>query len=74
MLFYALRIVCQNCGAASLLGGSAQNDLTPWRDSMIECRCCGAEVSTADAPAVDLRALPREAGALERRVEHHPNA
>lgn len=66
MLFYALRIVCRNCGAASLLGGGAEYDLTAWREATVECRRCGMESSAADAQAVDLRSLMRDADTLDR--------
>jgi len=69
MAFYALRIVCKKCGTASLLGGCAEHDLSRWRLSTVECRCCGAETSAADAEAVELRALRGDAEALENLAE-----
>jgi ribosomal protein L37E len=69
MPLYALRIVCRKCGAASLLGGCPENDLSRWRHSTVECRRCGTDTSAADAEAVNLRAFPADAEALEDRVE-----
>jgi hypothetical protein len=64
MHFYSLRVVCPECGAVTLLGGSAECDLTRWRHSTVECRRCGVEASAMDARAVDLLTVPRdEAGA-----------
>jgi len=58
MKFYALRIVCQTCGSAFLVGGSAANDLAQWRRVTVECRQCSAETPAADGVTVDLRAEP----------------
>jgi hypothetical protein len=58
MRFYALRIVCRNCGAAALLGGSRSSDLSLWREYSVECGRCGEETAASDARAVDL-AEPR---------------
>lgn len=57
MPFYALRIVCQNCGGLSVLGGSTKHDLTRWRALTVECGRCGAETSSSDAQAVNLNTL-----------------
>lgn len=54
MHFYALRIVCQRCASVFLVGGSAENDLTLWRDSVVECQRCGAETAAAGGEAVSL--------------------
>jgi hypothetical protein len=67
MLFYALRITCQSCGASFLVGGGAGNDLTRWRKLIVECRRCSAEVSAAAGQPVDLRALPSELGTNDAR-------
>jgi len=56
MHFCALRVVCPNCHAAFLVGGSARYDLTRWRASVVVCRHCGADTSAADGRAVDLGA------------------
>jgi hypothetical protein len=69
MPFYALRIVCRKCCAASLLGGCAEHDLGLWRHSSVECRRCGTDTSAADAEAVDLRGLATDAEDLEDGVE-----
>ena len=74
MHFYALQIVCRKCGAASLLGGGAEYDLTRWRDSLMECRRCGAETSATDAQAVDLWPCRRDAQALEGPARNPPRA
>jgi len=55
MLFYALRVVCQDCGAAFLLGGGGKHDLSDWRNPTVECRRCGGATSTEDAQTVALR-------------------
>lgn len=68
MAFYALRIICWKCGAASLLGGSAEHDLSRWRDATVECSHCGADSSAADALPVALRARPRRGEAVEELV------
>jgi len=57
MSFYALRIVCPNCGASFLVGGSARNDLAPWRRLTVACRRCSAQIETVDGEPVDLRAV-----------------
>ena len=60
MLFYALRVVCQDCGAAFLIGGGGKHDLSDWRRPTVECRRCGGETSMEDAQAVELRSLRPE--------------
>lgn len=72
MHFYALRIVCWNCGATSLLGGSPEHDLTRWRQSTVECHACGAETSAADATAVHLGGLPRHTEVVENLAKILP--
>jgi hypothetical protein len=57
MSFFALQIVCSNCGTVFLIGGGARNDLAPWRRLTVECRQCSAQVQTIDGVAIDLRAL-----------------
>ena len=57
MAFYALRVVCQNCGSVSVVGGCAEYDLSSWRDADVACRLCGAETSASNAEAVALSAL-----------------
>jgi len=61
MTFYSLRVVCRECGGASLLGGGAEHDLTTWRRSTVQCTRCGAETSASDAEVVDLRTVPEMA-------------
>ena len=65
MHFYALRIVCRQCGAALLLGGCAQNDLTRYRGRAVECRYCGAQTQAATGEPVDLSAPSDAAEAIE---------
>jgi ribosomal protein L40E len=74
MSFYALQIVCKDCGATSLLGGSVEHDLSQWRGSQVVCRHCGAETSATQAPPVQLRALPRDARAFPSLVKDPPRA
>jgi hypothetical protein len=74
MHFYALRIVCQNCGTPSLLGGSMEHDLTQWRDSLAVCRRCGTETPATEAPPVQLCDLPRDVWALPTLVRDPPRA
>jgi hypothetical protein len=54
MRFYALRIVCQHCASVFVVGGSAANDLTLWRESVVECQRCGAKTAAAGGEAVSL--------------------
>lgn len=56
MHFYALRVVCESCGAAFLVGGSAESDLAQWRMLTVECVRCFAETPAADGEAVGLGA------------------
>lgn len=58
MHFYALRIVCKSCKKSFLVGGSARNDLTRWRELMVRCHRCGAELRAATGTAVDLSPQP----------------
>ena len=60
MLFYALRVVCEHCGAAFLVGGSTASDLAEWRRLSVECRNCLAETPARQGERVDLRTLPLE--------------
>lgn len=60
MHFCALRVVCPKCGAAFVVGGSARNDLTRWRASVVACRQCGAEASAANGRVVELCAQPAD--------------
>lgn len=62
MHFYALRIVCQSCGAAFLVGGSTASDLAQWRGLTVECRRCLAETPTTEGETLDLSALPPDLG------------
>jgi hypothetical protein len=73
MRFYALRVVCQSCGASFLVGGSAAGDLAQWRRLTVECRRCSAETPTANGETVDLQALAPEQGA-ERPAVRIPRA
>ena len=57
MSFFALQVVCSNCGAMFLIGGGARNDLAPWRRLTIECRQCSAQVQTVHGVPVDLRTV-----------------
>jgi hypothetical protein len=68
MRFYALRIVCQSCGAATLFGGSPSSDLSLWREYSVECDRCGKETSTSDARAVDLCNLAALRAPVDRPV------
>jgi RNase P subunit RPR2 len=52
--YCALRVVCPNCHTAFVVGGSARNDLTRWRSSVVECRYCGAVTSAAEGRVVEL--------------------
>lgn len=58
MHFYALRVVCQCCGAAFLVGGSTASDLAQWRNLTVKCSRCSAETPTNEGETLDLRALP----------------
>jgi DNA-directed RNA polymerase subunit RPC12/RpoP len=57
MRFYALQLVCSKCSTRFLVGGSARNDLTRWRTSVVECRHCGADTPAAAGQEFDLRSL-----------------
>jgi hypothetical protein len=57
MHFFALRLVCPKCRNAFLFGGGGEHDLTAWRQATVSCRVCATPLPTADAEAVDLRAL-----------------
>ena len=56
MPFYALRVVCQSCGTAFIVGGNAKSDLTQWRRLSVECSRCSAETPAADGETVNLSA------------------
>jgi hypothetical protein len=62
MAFYALRVVCQSCGSAFLVGGSTASDLAQWRSLTVECRNCLAETPALGGETVDLRPAPGVAG------------
>jgi hypothetical protein len=64
MPFFALRIVCDRCGAAFLIGGSAANDLAHWRRLTVECRSCHAPTPATNGHAVNLTRV-RSDGDLE---------
>ncbi len=68
MHFYALRIVCQSCGAAFLVGGSTASDLAQWRNLTVECSRCSAETPTSEGETLDLRALPPDARGARRAL------
>jgi hypothetical protein len=66
MAFYALRVVCQSCGSAFLVGGSTASDLAQWRSLTVECRNCSAETPALGGETVDLRPAPSLGGSVPR--------
>jgi len=67
MQFYALQITCTVCGRIALVGGSARNDLSKWRDSRTVCPSCGAELHTNEGKIVSLAAAAQGRGAGRSR-------
>ena len=66
MHFYALRISCESCSRAFVVGGSPQSDLTSWRGVLVECNHCGASVLATTGEVVDVG--PRRPGRATRRL------
>lgn len=65
MPYFALRVVCSNCGGSFLFGGGAEGDIARWRGMSVKCRSCGLETQLADSEAE--RLAPEPAHALRRR-------
>jgi hypothetical protein len=55
MLFYALRVGCEHCGASFLVGGGTASDLADWRRLSVECPECLAETPAKEGESVTLR-------------------
>lgn len=70
MHFYALRVECQSCNSSFVVGGSAENDLSLWRDSLVECRHCGRQTPAAAGETVSLGSAVVAAETPERELCH----
>ena len=70
MPFYALRIVCQRCAAAFVVGGSAEHDLSLWRNSVVKCQRCGADTPAAGGETVGLGTRATSVESFDRELSH----
>ena len=67
MHFFALRIVCDNCGDPFIKGGSQKSDLARWQGLIVDCPACGAVIQATTGEVIDLsppRVDPPEAEPL----------
>jgi hypothetical protein len=54
MHFYALQVTCETCKSPFLVGGSPENDLGAWRNTVVECLKCGTAFPASAGEVVDL--------------------
>jgi hypothetical protein len=64
MSFCALRIVCERCHQAFVVGGGHKSELTSWRGLLVDCPGCGAEIQANSGEIVSLGTPKRDTLAL----------
>jgi hypothetical protein len=76
MRFFALKVTCEACRHAFLVGGATANDLDVWRDAQLACPRCRAACRATDGDVVGLSSRRRrvDPGPPFQDVTRHADA